>query len=114
MIKSNVIAYGTGFGSAPSELRCILQNINDEAIYFELSVYSAQDTEVMCILGGGIQGDYELNIIKIGIGYSMVQTLGANAFKFAIVVTDFQPKEMGTYAGSKLVVTGEGFSSILA
>eukprot|EP00828_Plagiopyla_frontata_P000728 TRINITY_DN0_c2342_g1_i2.p2 TRINITY_DN0_c2342_g1~~TRINITY_DN0_c2342_g1_i2.p2 ORF type:complete len:120 (-),score=17.26 TRINITY_DN0_c2342_g1_i2:73-432(-) len=37
-----------------------------------------------------------------------------SAFTFQIVVTDFEPKFMGIYAGSKLVITGSGFSSVLA
>ena len=36
----------------------------------------------MCILGGGIQGNYLLNIIKQGIGYAMVNPEAANAFTF--------------------------------
>ena len=46
----------------------------------------------MCILGGGIQGNYELNIVMQGIGYAMIETEGANSFAFEIVVTDFEPK----------------------
>ena len=72
MIKSNVVVSGSGFGSDKQKLRCILQNIDDESIYLELNVYSAVDNEVMCIIGGGVQGNYELNIIMQGIGYALV------------------------------------------
>ena len=54
MIKSNVVVYGSGFGTDTSALRCILQNVDDESKDFELNVYSAEDSQIMCILGGGI------------------------------------------------------------
>jgi len=59
-----------------------------------LKVYEVHDNGIMCILGGGVQGEYQVNVMKLGYGYALINDLNANLFKFEIRVTDFYPKEV--------------------
>jgi len=82
----------------------------NQTIQYELNVLSISSTQIICTLGGGKTGSYNVRVLNYNQGLSIVSS--ASAFQYQIFVYNVTPSSGSFGGGYNITITGANFASI--
>ena len=112
MLKNDLVINGSEFGSDTSMFSVSIKSKEADGDEYLCNVTSGSDSSVTCRLSGGKKGKYSVKLHKKGVGYSIPNTVDADAFAYSTTVTSISPKFGSTEGGTLLTITGTNFSPI--
>ena len=86
---------------------------NGSGIAYSLKVMnlSATGDQIVAGLPGGVAGAFTVVVYHSGLGSSIAQPAGADAFKYEVNVTSVTPSNGNYYGGTLITIAGANFAT---
>lgn len=105
ILKSTLTITGSNFGSQANTKVYLSQEGSN---VYELGLISVSSTEITCILGGGLSGEYNVVVVDSSVGASLVSA--ATAFEYRIFVDSLSISTGSSAGGYEMTITGRNLA----
>lgn len=105
ILKTTLTITGSGFGSQANTKVFLSQN---GVHVYELSLISVSSTEIVCILGGGKSGNYDVTVVDSTVGGSV--STAASSFEYRIFVDSLSISSGASSGGYSLTISGRNLA----
>ncbi|KAM3135691.1 hypothetical protein pb186bvf_012217 [Paramecium bursaria] len=103
IFKGYMKIIATNLGLDLKQLNCTLENVNKTYI---APIKSIEGNTLTVYLRGGMPGEYQIIINKLGYGKSWPMTQGSNKFKYGVFITSVSPQIGSEGGGTIITITG--------
>ncbi|KAM3144741.1 hypothetical protein pb186bvf_003050 [Paramecium bursaria] len=103
IFRGNLIITATNVGTDPKALTITLQN-NQKT--YNLPIISISGNDITVWLRGGMPGDYQVIINRVGYGVSKPQSSASNLFSYGVFVKSVTPSSGSEAGGTVITITG--------
>lgn len=94
---------GSNFGNDKSQLNVWLNNGTN---IYKLNVIEASDITLKVRIPGGVSGNFNVLVQKMGVGYAQPNPINANAFSYGIFIDSITPLSGSINGGTILTING--------